>query len=99
MKKVSFLLIAFVLFIVGCSDDDMPTQLPAESDLTLNISGLEDLGSSAMYEGWLIVPSTAKTGGIAAEMAVSTGTFSVNANGELSQTEFEIDALSVMIPV
>jgi len=91
MKSVSVLLTALVFMFIGCSDDDTPTQTSTDSDLTLSINGLEDLGSSAMYEGWLIVPSTAKTGGIAAETAVSTGTFSVNANGELSKTSFSVD--------
>jgi hypothetical protein len=48
--------------------------------VTLDISGLEDLGSSYKYEGWLIV------GG----MPVTTGTFSVDAGGMLSQTVFSV---------
>ena len=84
MRTILFMLIfsAFILF--GCSDDETPTQNPppSTSTLQLNISGLEDLGSSAKYEGWIIVNGS----------PVSTGTFTVNASGTLSQTDFEIDA-------
>lgn len=45
----------------------------------LNINGLEDLGPAARYEGWLIVNGA----------PVSTGTFTVNAAGQLSQTSFD----------
>jgi hypothetical protein len=51
------------------------------SRLTLNIDGLEDLGDNFMYEGWLIVEGS----------PVSTGVFSVDENGMLSQTAFFIE--------
>ena len=50
--------------------------------VTLNINGLEDLGANYQYEGWLIV------GG----MPVTTGTFTVDAIGELSQTIFSVNS-------
>ncbi|MCZ6702270.1 MAG: T9SS type A sorting domain-containing protein [Ignavibacteria bacterium] len=49
--------------------------------VTLNINGLEDLGVNYQYEGWLIV----------AGMPVTTGTFTVDANGMLSQTVFGVN--------
>lgn len=49
--------------------------------VSLDLTGLEDLGPNAMYEGWLIVDGS----------PVSTGTFSVNDSGVPSQTEFEVD--------
>ncbi len=49
--------------------------------VTLNINGLKDLGSNYQYEGWLIV------GG----MPVTTGTFTVDASGVLSQTIFSVN--------
>lgn len=55
--------------------------------ITLNLSGLEDLGSDYMYEGWVMVPSAADP---AVNVPVSTGIFSVDANGALSQTVFDI---------
>ncbi len=76
-----------------CSNEDTPIEIqPTTSKLTLNISGLEDLGSTAQYEGWILVPTTAKSDGSASEVPKSTGVFTVNANGQLSQTEFDIDA-------
>lgn len=49
--------------------------------LTLSLNGLEDLGPAARYEGWLVAGGT----------PVSTGVFSVNGSGILSQTEFTVD--------
>jgi len=67
----------------GCSNEE-PTIVPqpAGTTLTLNLNGLEDLGTDALYEGWIIVNGS----------PLSTGTFSVDANGNLSKTEFDIDA-------
>lgn len=65
------------ILLSSCGDDEPTTQ-----NLNLNISGLEDLGSTAIYEGWIMVDGSPKT----------TGTFSVNDAGELSKTSFELDA-------
>ncbi|MCB9248715.1 MAG: hypothetical protein H6613_09295 [Ignavibacteriales bacterium] len=81
MKKVFLLLAALSFLIISCSDDDNSVE-PTTSSMTLNISGLEDLGSSAMYEGWIMVDGVPKT----------TGTFTVDASGNLSKSSFEIDA-------
>jgi hypothetical protein len=70
-----FLLLAL---IAGCSDNSTE---PTTGTLTLDISGLGNLGSGYAYEGWLLVDSS----------PVSTGTFTVNDDGELSQTEFQVD--------
>lgn len=51
-----------------------------EASLELNLSGLEDLGPSAVYEGWLIVNGA----------PVTTGRFSVNAAGQLSPSRFAV---------
>ncbi len=59
--KFSTLVLVLTLFI-SCNNDDEPTT----KNLTLNISGLDELGSDFVYEGWLIVNGT----------PVSTGTFS-----------------------
>lgn len=68
------LTLAFALTIISCGDDD------ADKQLNLNISGLEDLGSGYAYEGWIMVDGSPKT----------TGVFSVDANGALSRTSFDI---------
>jgi len=50
--------------------------------LSVNFSGLEDLGANARYEGWLIVNGS----------PVSTGIFTVDGSGVPSQTSFMISA-------
>jgi len=52
-----------------------------EADLTLNINGLENLGADFVYEGWIIVDGT----------PVSTGIFTVNDAGALSETSFTVN--------
>ena len=49
--------------------------------VTLGINGLEDLGANYQYEGWLIVSG----------MPVTTGTFTVDGSGMLSQTVFGVN--------
>ncbi len=67
-----------ILSLTGCKNDDEENPM---QNLNLNISGLEDLGSEAMYEGWIMV------GGV----PMSTGTFSVNSSGTMSKTSFPLD--------
>lgn len=76
------LAIAFLSLAVGfasCSDNDEVEV--TTSNMTLDISGLNDLGSGYVYEGWLIVNGN----------PVSTGVFDVNGSGELSKTSFAVD--------
>lgn len=79
MTRVFKLIALFViaLSVSYCTDDDEPTT----KDLTINISGLENLGTDYVYEGWIIVSGS----------PVSTGIFSVNDSGTLSKTSFTID--------
>ncbi|MBL4707018.1 MAG: anti-sigma factor [Flavobacteriales bacterium] len=73
------------LTIVACSDDDSdeaPTTPAVATNFDLsNLTGLEDLGATHKYEGWIIVNGS----------PVSTGTFSVNSSGALSQSAFTVD--------
>jgi len=71
------LLILSMTLFVSCSDDENSTD-----SFSLNISGLEDLGPTAIYEGWLIVNGS----------PVSTGLFTVNSAGSLSQNSFEVNS-------
>ena len=86
MNKLLLLMVAGSLALVSCSkDDDEGTTGPTPttnttSSFSLNASGLGDLGPDFMYEGWIIVDGS----------PVSTGLFSVDANGDLSQTTFEV---------
>jgi len=54
---------------------------PKTGDLSLSATGLKDLGSDFAYEGWIMVDGTPKTAGI----------FTVDANGTLSASSFELD--------
>ena len=75
--KIIFGILTVVLFIAACNEDEANVSETFE----LSISGLEDLGTTAQYEGWIIVNGNAKT----------TGTFTVDANGFLSKTKFNVD--------
>ena len=61
MRKILGLLFVASLLAACNNNDDVATS----SDLTLNLSGLETLGSDYVYEGWIIVNGA----------PVSTGTF------------------------
>ena len=85
MVSMSALLVA-----VACGDDDGPTAPTAPSptplmassgSLQLSLNGLESLGAGFVYEGWLLVNGN----------PVSTGTFSVGADGSLSTSMFSVD--------
>ncbi|WP_431472243.1 anti-sigma factor [Nonlabens sp. SCSIO 43208] len=80
-KNFSYLILG-LLSIVGCSNDDDSNAELQTKTLTINLQGLEDLGNDFKYEGWVMVDGT----------PISTGTFDVDANGDLSQNEFEIDS-------
>lgn len=77
------MVLAGMMIITSCKKDETPTNLM--KNINLNISGLEDLGPDYVYEGWLIVNGS----------PVSTGTFTVDASGNLSQTTFSLDASDV----
>jgi hypothetical protein len=65
-----------MFLLISCNqDDDNPNQ-----SLSLNITGLEDLGSNFRYEGWLIVNG----------QPVTTGTFTVNSSGAMSSNSFTV---------
>lgn len=67
IKKMIFSVLALSVIITSCSnDDDNNSTPPTNSPLTLNLSGLESLGTDYVYEGWIIVDGA----------PVSTGTFS-----------------------
>ena len=53
--------------------------------LTLGLNGLEDVGADFRYEGWVMIDGS----------PVSTGTFSVDADGALSQTEFALEDVDI----
>lgn len=83
MKRLSVILFMSTLILASCGDDDDDDDNgPEAGSLSVDISGLEDLGTDFAYEGWVIVDGA----------PVSTGVFSVSADGNLSQTSFDVDA-------
>ena len=79
MKKLlSILFIVLISITFSCSDND---DGPTTKDLMLSINGLENLGPDYVYEGWIIVDGAPRT----------TGRFTVNDAGDLSQSSFSLD--------
>lgn len=76
--KVLFSLLVLGLAFASCDDSD---DTPNFKNLTLNISGLEDLGDDYVYEGWIIVNGS----------PITTGRFNVDGTGTLSETSFKLD--------
>lgn len=72
------MLLTVALFLSSCDED--PVATPTAS-FDLNMTGLEDLGPDANYEGWIIVNGN----------PVTTGVFSVDADGNLSDTSFTVN--------
>lgn len=62
--------------LISCGTDDEVKS----TNLQLKINGLENLGANYMYEGWLMVNGS----------PISSGRFSVNDSGILSQSSFSI---------
>ncbi len=81
MKYTIFVMMAVLIGIAGCSKNDNPSNPSTTGELTLNVSGLKDLGSAAKYEGWIIVNGN----------PVSTGKFTVDGSGQQSNTKFNVD--------
>ena len=77
-KNVLFCLlilsISSIAFI-SCDKDDND-----DDSLKLSFSGLEDLGDNYAYEGWIIVDGS----------PVSTGVFTVDENGRMSKSSFDV---------
>ena len=78
IRKTILAVLALGIFATSCSSDDNNNSGPTTADLTLNLSGLEALGSDFVYEGWIIIDGS----------PVSTGTFS---NVDFPKT-FTVDA-------
>lgn len=64
IKKMFIAVLAIGLFASSCSNDD-DNNTPSTASLSLDLDGLEALGSDYVYEGWIIVDGA----------PVSTGTF------------------------
>ena len=84
MKKLQLLsALAIVPMMFACDkndEDPMDPMDPTTKTLTLNIDNLADVGDDATYEGWIVVNGA----------PISTGTFDVDADGNLSQSTFTV---------
>lgn len=84
MKKLQLLsALAIIPMMFACDkneNDPMDPADPTTKTLTLNIDNLSDVGADATYEGWIVVDGAPK----------STGTFNVDADGNLSQSTFTV---------
>lgn len=79
-NKIAIALLALSTVFISCNDDDNGGEM-STSQMTLDIEGLNDLGADYMYEGWIIVNDN----------PISTGVFSVDGEGALSKTVFDVD--------
>ena len=77
VKSVFLVALLAVFALASCNQEDEVLT----GTLQLNVSGLEDLGDDYAYEGWIIVDGAPVTAGI----------FEVDANGNLTQNDFELD--------
>jgi len=79
---MAFMALGFIF--VACDDDDVAM---TTKNLTLSIDGLENLGSDYVYEGWIMVNNVPQT----------TGRFSVDDEGNLSQTDFLLNKIDLAV--
>lgn len=82
-KLLSFLMIALSIGFTSCSDDDDSGNATVDT-LTVDLTGLENLGAGYAYEGWVIVDGA----------PVSTGVFNVSDDGNLSDRTFTVPGLA-----
>jgi len=80
-----FAVLAILISTTSCSSDD--DNGPANSDLTLNLSGLESLGADFVYEGWIIVGGSPISTGIFTSVTFPQS-FSVDTEQLESATKF-----------
>ncbi len=78
IKNSGIALIALLLIFASCRKEVINP--PTTKDITLNLTGLTNLGSDFVYEGWIIVGGAPK----------STGTFTVDDAGVMSKSSFSV---------
>lgn len=81
-KQLLALLIVPVMILTACNKDDDENMTPTTTndELKLSINNLAESAADEQYEGWIIVNGS----------PVSTGTFTVDANGMASKTSFTV---------
>ncbi|MCT4664405.1 MAG: anti-sigma factor [Flavobacteriales bacterium] len=84
MKLIKSLVASLILagvVVSSCTKDEIETK-EQEGNLKLNFTNLPNLGNDAQYEGWIMVDGK----------PVSAGVFTVDDNGNMSKSEFTLDA-------
>lgn len=79
VRKLFIAVVLSGLIATACSNDDDSNPRSETSDLTLNLQGLEELGSNFVYEGWLIVDGSPISTGVFSSVSFPQ-TFSVGAD-------------------
>ncbi len=95
IKNIFLTVLTLGIFVTSCSSDDDTT--PTTSILTLNLNGLETLGSDFVYEGWIIVEGSPVSTGIFTSV-VFPQTFSVNTTQLNNATTFVLSIEPVVDP-
>ena len=95
IKKLIIGVMALGLFATSCSNDDDNT--PSLDTLTLNLSGLEALGTDFVYEGWIIVDGAPVSTGRFTSVTFPQA-FSVNAQQLANASAFVLSIEPVVDP-
>ena len=87
MRKILGLLLVATLFVACNDNDDDGAIVITQSDLTLNLNGLETLGADFVYEGWIIVDGNPISTGIFTNVSFPQK-FEVNSDDLANATAF-----------
>lgn len=85
IRKMFLALTILGLIATSCSSDD--DSAPSTANLTLNLTGLEELGNDFVYEGWIIVDGSPVSTGVFSSVTFPQ-TFSVDATQLDAATTF-----------
>ena len=80
MKRLEFLVVGAALFATACGDDGTDAGT-TDGELTVTFVNLPALGPDFVYENWLIT----------SEGAVASGRFTVDSEGEPSESTFQVE--------
>ncbi len=100
MRQFIVLIMFVFTFFLSCENNDILSPAKQISAIELEITGLQNLGNSAWYEVWV-----KGSGSDGQETQTSAGVFTVDDQGVLSQTVFDVnlgylqEALTVFLTV
>jgi len=86
MKKLHFILAVFLLLaFFGCKENKILSPDQRITEVQINMQGLQNLGADFWYEAWIIYEQNNS------KVYKSIGVFTVDDNGVLSQTVFDVN--------